>query len=119
MSASDKTRRELWSTGMGRQRRGCTVPGGFRAIDWVAIPLVSGVAFTVVYLIWCAACRLGARFLRIDPSRVRIFANSTFMVAILALIVVPLFLPSRETVRVYKPAHTQTPPGQTAPFKRF
>jgi hypothetical protein len=82
------------------------VPGGFTAFEWVAMPLISAVVFTTCYVIWSAACRLIARLLLIIPTtgNVRILANGSFLVIILALIFVPFFLPYRKTEVFVVPA---------------
>jgi hypothetical protein len=95
-----------------------TVPGGFTAIQWATIPLIAAVLFTTCYVIWCTACLLIARLLLIIPTsrNVRILANVSFLVIMLAL----TFAPYETTVTFQVPVKvgTQTPvpprPGQSA-----
>jgi hypothetical protein len=82
------------------------VPGGFTAFEWAALPLICAVSLTICYVIWSAACRLIARLMLIIPTagNVRILANGSFLAIMLALILVPYFLPYRRTEVFVVPA---------------
>jgi len=82
-----------------------TVPGGFGAIAWVAIPVVISAVSTACFVVWCTTCRVLA--LRIAPNsrNIRIYANASFFVVLLTLILVPY----ESTMTVQLPAKVLEP----------
>ena len=68
-----------------------TLPDGHSIMPWVATPITFGAVLTVLYLGWCAICRLISRLLRVVPTsgRVRLFANASFVVIMFALNFIP------------------------------
>jgi hypothetical protein len=90
-----------------------TMPDGFRTLAWFVTPIIFGALFTGCYVVWCATCRLLSRILRVVPTsgNVRLFANSSFFVIVLALI----FAPFKTTMTLRLPAKEDAQTSIAAP----
>jgi hypothetical protein len=93
---------------------GNTLPDGHSMVPWVATPITFGAVLTACYLGWCAICRRVARLLRVVPTsgHVRLFANGSFFVIMLALNFIPF---EAKTVTIHFPAKDHARNSAAAP----